>query len=179
MQEIVRDEMNWEIPINENFTEVNAQLADIVKQLDGVELTEAGYKNLNSGNFPIESGTWTPQLMDNIGNYPTQTSSGTWRKQGKIIHVDGVITLTARGTFAGDNRITLPTPAKVNFLVPSINCSLVNFPSERTQVSAMTVDSGMRLRIQATGSNVSTVGLSGVSFADNSVIYITLDYEIS
>ncbi|WRS27295.1 hypothetical protein U6B65_13330 [Oscillospiraceae bacterium MB08-C2-2] len=87
---------------NEAFTAVDSQLAN------KANLSVLGATSWDSGNFPIESGTWEPTITGANGGSPSGYTirSGTYMRMGNIVMARFDIAISGVGDLSGQLQIT-------------------------------------------------------------------------
>lgn len=74
-------------------------------QLQGGQIEPLWYEFLRDGGAYI---SYTPTVTASSGTFTTVSGSGRYKKRGRTVYINIVVTITTVGTAAGAVRVTLP-----------------------------------------------------------------------
>ena len=134
------------------------------------------YDILHKGNFPYETGVWTPELRFG-GSTSGITYSGQWGRYtriGNIVYWVLQLDLSSKGSATGEATITgLPYLAAINpphFVTAVGGFSNINLPSGATTVHALVQVGTNYIVLRASGNVGLLANLNNSNFTNDSVI---------
>lgn len=129
---------------------------------------------------PILSGSGTvgtPTPSGASGTITTSTATGRWQRNGSVVHIALIVTISAVGSASGDLSITLPAsvPASMDLSMDQgIGASLENitYGSSVLQITGRILNNSRTIKLYGQKSDAA----SAIVAAENGTAYINGSY---